>query len=147
MSRVGQIKAYNWTSGGQTYKVFAKPGGLSKFIAGLQEASQEETTSTLQTVGGYTRRNYPGGPGIAVGNHSRIVLQGGDLPGRALPGQNAYFEVTTGTGTARKTTVTTVTFTGSFTDFHSWVTGASTGGFVLRSPDGVRYPIASNNLP
>lgn len=147
MARVGVIKAYTWTAGSSEYKVFSKVGGVTQFLSGLEEIEAGEAETSLQVVGGHSRRAYPGAPPVSVRSHSRLVIEGGDLPNRTLPGQNAYFERTTGTGLDRQTTVTTVSFTGSFTDFHAYVRENSAGGFVLRSPDGVRYPIEASAAP
>lgn len=141
MAIAGKILEYAWTWEGESYKLFAKDGQLEGLLSGLTAAGAVNPAPQTISVGGHSRRRYPAGPSISVSGFSRVTLVGGVANRRTLPGQNAYLEVTVGSGTDTKLEVTTITFTGPFTDLYQFVNLNAGADFVLRSPDGTPYDI------
>jgi hypothetical protein len=141
MAVVGRILRYNWTYEGKVNKLFAKEGQVDDLIGGLTNLGVVNPAPQTVAVGGHTRRRYPGGPAIGVSAFSRTTLLGGEANRRTLPGQNAYLEVETTTGTTVKKETTTITFTGSFTDLYRYVLANALTAMVLRSPDGTPYEV------
>lgn len=136
MAIPGQIIEYDWTWSGNTYKMFAKDGQLDTLLEGISPQDSVNRAPVTMQVSGHTRKRYPGGPNISVGGFSRTSLVGAPGNRRTLPGQNAYLEVTTGEGVERQTDVTTITFTGPYTELYQFVLANALVEMVLRSPDG-----------
>ena len=143
MAIAGKIVEYEWTWEGTDYKMFAKADQLDGLLGGIDEVATVNAAPRSVSVGGFSRKRYPGGPSIGVSGFTRSTLLGGDANRRTLPGQNAYLEVTTGTGTDSKVEVTTITFTGPFTKLYQFVLANTDASYVLRSPDGTPYDITT----
>lgn len=141
MAIAGKILEYEWTWEGTDYKLFAKDGQLDGLLGGLDPVGSVNAAPQSISVGGHSRKRYPGGPSISVSGFTRVTLVGGEANRRTLPGQNAYLEVTVGTGTAATLEVTTITFTGPFTALYQFVNANAEAEYVLRSPDGTPYDI------
>lgn len=143
MAIAGKIVEYEWTWDSINYKMFAKEGQLEGLLGNIDEVAGISVAPQSVSVGGHSRKRYPGGPSISVSGFTRNTLLGGDANRRTLPGQNAYLEVEVSNGTTVKTEVTTITFTGPFTALYQFVSANRLTAMVLRSPDGTPYEIAA----
>lgn len=147
MAIAGKIVEYEWTWDTVNYKLFAKENQLDGLLGGLDEVGAISVAPQSVSVGGHSRKRYPGGPSISVSGFTRTTLLGGDANRRTLPGQNAYLEVEVSTGGIAKTEVTTITFTGPFTALYQFVSANAETSMVLRSPDGTPYEIGVTPTP
>lgn len=136
MAKAGDILEFDWTWGGEDYKIFSKAGDVEDYLDDLSLQATVNRAPQQVQVGGHTRRRYPGGPSISVGGFTRTTLLGGDGNRATLPGQNAYFEKEVADGTGTKIQVTTITFTGPYTSLYQYCLANAKIAFNLRSPDG-----------
>lgn len=146
MALKGQIVKWGWDGGDTQYELYAKEGQAEKLLNGLDNLERIVPAPQDVEVGGFSRARYPRGPKRSVRGHTRTTLIGNPSNFASLPGRNAYLEVTTGEGDDRKTKVTTVSFTGPFTQFYIFVQANAKRAMVLRSPDGTPFNVAGAAL-
>jgi hypothetical protein len=141
MAKPGKIIEYSWTWEGDTYKLFGKEDGIENILDAIQSQGLVNPAPQTVSVGGHTRKRYPGAPSWSVSGFSRVTLVGGRPNLRTLPGENAYFEFSeTGpNGTANRTVQ--VSFTGPFTALYQFTLANALIEMTLRSPDGTPYDI------
>lgn len=133
---------YDVAVGDQEFIIYAKPGMLAPYVGAQVATTNSAGTSETVTVDSHTRRRYPGDAGTSVDSHGRTSLRGGWKPDPTLPGRNAWFEVTTGTGDSRETTRDQFTFVGTTKALREWCEAEAIRAFVLRLPSGKAIDIA-----
>jgi hypothetical protein len=141
MAKPGKIIEYKWTWEGKDYKLFGKEDGIENILDAIESQGLVNPAPQTVSVGGHTRKRYPGAPAWSVSGFSRVTLVGGRPNLRTLPGENAYFEFTEigPSGTADKTVQ--VSFTGPFTALYQFTLANALAEMTLRSPDGTPYEI------
>lgn len=147
MAKNGKTAVYTWTFSGRTNKLFCVENDLLPFLNGLVKGTAKVAQRVTVSVGGFSRKRYPGGPSIAVKGHQRKTLKGASANLQTLPGQNATIEYTTGVGPLAVSKVLTFTFVGSFADLWDYAKANKKRDFVLRSPDGTPYEITTAVVP
>lgn len=116
--------------------LYVHPPFVAEFIGTVTPDVAGDGIEQTQSVGEHQRRRYPGGPLITVDQHDRERLVGGYAAGLTLPGRNAWFERTVGTGEEAEKTVRQFTFVGTTKQLRDYVEANAVGDFTLRTPDG-----------
>jgi hypothetical protein len=104
---------YTFTVTGEELVIYAKAGQLSPYVGTFEPDEGDDVAATTSSVASHTRRRYPGDPGSTVDGHDRTAMRGGYKPEATLPGRNAWFEKTTGSGPSAVKAVDQFTFVGS----------------------------------
>lgn len=129
-------------AGSDALTLYVVPSQVAPFIGTVTPDAAEDGTEVTQSVTGHSRRRYPGGPAISVDGHDRERIVGGYAAKQTLPGKNAWFERTTGTGASAVRTVRQFTFVGTTKQLRDYVEANAVGTFTLRTPDGEPVPMA-----
>lgn len=130
-------------AGSDALVLYVVPSQVAPFIGAVTPDADTDGTEVTQTVTGHNRRRYPGGPTTSVAGHSRERIVGGYGAKQTLPGRNAWFERTVGTGSSAVRTVRQFTFVGTTAQLRDYVEATAVGEFVLRTADGEPVPVAA----
>jgi len=141
MAKPGKIIEYSWAWEGETYKLFGKEDGIENILDAIQSQGLVNPAPQTVSVGGHTRKRYPGAPVWSVSAFTRVTLVGGRPNLRTLPGENAYFEVSAEESSTGTKQVVQVSFTGPFTALYQFTLANALVAMTLRSPDGTPYDI------
>jgi hypothetical protein len=131
-------------AGADALTLYVVPSQVSPFIGTVTPDAAEDGEEQDQTVPGHQRRRYPGGPVINVAGHERERLVGGYAAKQTLPGKNAWFEQTVGSGASAVRTVRQFTFVGTTKQLRDYVAANAVGNFTLRTPDGEPVPMSDS---
>lgn len=129
--------------GSDALVLYVVPSQVSGFIGTVTPDADTDGTEVTQSVTSHSRRRYPGGPAVTVDGHSRERIVGGYAAKQTLPGRNAWFERTVGTGASAVRTVRQITFVGTTKQLRDYVEANAVGEFTLRTPDGEPVPVAA----
>ena len=127
---------YDLAAGDQEFIIYAKPSTLTPYVGTQVATASFAGANETVTVRSYSRRRYPGAPVSSVDSHARTSGRGGWRPDATLPGRNAWFEKTTGTGEGRTVQRDQFTFVGTTKALREWVEAEAVQAFVLRLPSG-----------
>jgi hypothetical protein len=141
MARPGRIIEYSWEWEGETYKLFGKENGIEDLLDNIDSQGLVNPAPQTISVGGHTRKRYPGAPIWSVSAFTRVTLVGGRPNLRTLPGENAFYEVSAENSGTGKVKITQVSFTGPFTALYQFTLANALAEYTLRSPDGTPYDI------
>lgn len=147
MAIKGKIKRWEWEIGGEKYELFAKDGQIEPLLDGLTDLGRLNPAPQQVSVGGFSRARYPKGPKRAVSGFTRTTLLGQPSNWASLPGRNATLERKIGEDDLEKVKTVTVSFTGPFTQFYTYVLANAKVAMTLRSPDGTPYEITLSAPP
>ena len=127
--------------------IWGAPSKVAQFFPTLTPASAVDPVPYTAGVRSFTRKQYPGdSTPVSVGGTNRDGLKGGPATANTTPGRPFWAEVTTGTGTTRKTTASQFTVVGPFKTVRLLALELATDSagpeaWVLRSPGGKGYPM------
>jgi len=124
--------------------IYCKPDELVPFIGTLSVDATPVETEITETVRAHTRSRYPGATPKTVKAHTAKRTVGGTLAKPTLPGNNAWFERTTGIGADKTRKVEQFTFVGPFRALKAYVKDNAVGTFTLRSPWGEPFEITGS---
>jgi hypothetical protein len=133
------IKKSTETVNGRTLTLWGDPAKFAAVGLDFVPDPEEAGRTINSSVGGHTRKMYPGDPGFSVSGHSRSEIFTPDKQGSTvLPGKPFYIEVTTGTGVTKEITVTRFSYEGRWGDLKSKCMGdlAPAPNIVVRNASG-----------
>lgn len=122
--------------------IYCVPDQIAPFVGTVTPDVDGDPVEVTQTVTSHSRRRYPGADPVTVDGHDRERLVGGYAAKQTLPGRNAWFERTTGTGPSAVRTVRQITFTGTTAQLRNFAESNAVGVFTLRTADGEPVPLS-----
>jgi hypothetical protein len=132
---------YKFGTGVDQFSIFGVPANMTGNFGTLPTPDELELETVTVSVGGFSRRRYPGGPTSSVQGHERLQLdKQGDGGTNATPGREFWIETLIAPGSKKVIATKQFTTTGSMRDVLLLALPNLADNEQLRTTGGRTYP-------